>query len=388
MPPELTLQRVSTEEQHAAGEAVDTPLYLENEARIESTLSQCAASHTVGLDTEFVRERTFHARPGLVQVSDGERIGLLDAVAVPESPALGALLADTGVTKVLHSVGEDLEILHAVGGQWPEPLFDTQVAAALLGQPLQLRYEHLVASALGVELEGGKARNDWCHRPLAPALLRYAAEDVIWLPRLKEHLEAELERAGRLAWHREDCARMVERARQGESAPPLGRVKGAGRLSTPQLAFLDALAGWREAMAQERDLPRRFVISDESLIDLAVAASERRFAEAISSLPAGQRKRYAPSLEECVASVDAAGFERPDWIDPLSQAQREQLKKAQQGVRQVAEELDVEPALIASKKELTRLLRGECPDWLAGWRGEVLEGRLKDASVSISALRG
>jgi ribonuclease D len=388
MPPELPLQPVSEAEGRSASAAVDAPRYLDNEPEVKATLAHCAASHTVGLDTEFVRERTFHARPGLVQISDGRIIGLIDAVTVPDSPSLGDLLADRGIVKVLHSVGEDLEILRAVGGQWPEPLFDTQVAAAFLGQPLQLRYEHLVASALGVELDGGKARNDWCRRPLAPALLRYAAEDVIWLPRLKDHLEAALERTGRLAWHREDCARMVHRARAGEGPPPLSRVKGAGRLDTPQLAFLENLAEWREAMAQERDLPRRFVISDESLIDLAIAASEHRLASAVSALPSGQRKRYATTLEARMASVDADRFERPDWIDPLSQEQREQLKKAQQAVRRVAEELEIEPALLASKKELTRLLRGECPDWLSGWRGEVLEGRLGEASVSISALRG
>ena len=180
---------------------------------------------------------------------------------------------------------------------------------------------------------------------------------------------------------------MVDRARTVEGPPPLSRVKGAGRLGTPQLAFLDRLAQWREAMAEERDLPRRFVISDESLIDLAVAAGEHRFSRAVSALPAGQRKRYSTALEALVGSVDPQTFDRPDWIDPLSQEQREQLKKAQQAVRQVAEELEVEPALIASKKELTRLLRGECPDWLEGWRGDVLAGRLQDASVSISALR-
>lgn len=382
---ELPREPVGEEHRHAARHAVESAHYLRNEEAVRSMGATCDASHAVGLDTEFVRERTFHARPGLIQISDGREVWLLDAVEVPRSDALGELLADPATTKVLHSVGEDLEILEAVGGRWPAPLFDTQVAAALLGQPLQLRYEHLVKAVLGVDLEGGKARNDWCRRPLSPALLQYAAEDVIWLPLLKERLEALLERAGRLHWHREDCARIVERARAGDVTPPLSRVKGAGRLDTPAVARLDALAGWRDEVARERDLPRRFVMSDESLVDLARAGERNGVERVLGQLPGGQRKRYGPAIAELLERTSVAGFERPDWLDPLTPEQRDRLREAQQSVRTLAEELGIEPAVIASKKELTRLIRGERPEWLDGWRGDVLAGRLEGASVSISA---
>lgn len=385
MPPELACEPVANDRRRAAQYAVEHAAYLDSEAAIEEALSSCAAAHTIGLDTEFVRERTFHARPGLVQISDGQSIWLLDVVAVPRSRALGRLLEGAGTAKVLHSVGEDLEILQAVGGSWPAPLFDTQVAAAMLGMPLQLRYEHLVKAALDVELEGGKARNDWCRRPLAAELLHYAAEDVIWLPRLKERLEELLERAGRLEWHREDCARIVARAMAGDDTPPLSRVKGAGRLGTSDVARLDALAGWREAVARQKDLPRRFVLTDETLVDLAQAAGAGRLRHAMDKIPSGQRKRFAADLEELLGKVDTDAYQRPEWFDALSVEQRERVRAAQDAVKSIAEELQIEPAIIASKRELTRLIRGERPDWLDGWRGQVLAGRLEAASVSISA---
>lgn len=385
MPNELPCRAVADDDIHAAQEAIENANILDSEDAIEKAVSDCRASHTIGLDTEFVRERTFHARPGLVQVSEGHGVWLLDAVAIPESKALGTLLADSDIVKVLHSVGEDLEILHAVGGCWPEPLFDTQVAAALLGLPLQLRYEHLVKEALDVDLVGGKARNDWCRRPLPEEWLHYAAEDVIWLPRLKERLEELLEDAGRLEWHREDCARIVDAARAGDTTPPLSRVKGAGRMETTDLARLDALAQWREAVARQRDLPRRFVIGDDTLIELARAAGQDRLGEAIGRLPGGQRKRFGTTIETMLNEVRPEDFERPDWLNPLTPDQREQLREAQKTVRTIADELEIEPAVIASKKELTRLIRGEHPEWLDGWRGRILDGRLESTSVSISA---
>lgn len=385
MPKELPCQAVGDKDVRAAQQAVENASTLDSESAIEKAVSNCKASHTIGLDTEFVRERTFYARPGLIQVSDGQKVWLFDVVAVPESSALGALLADSSIVKVLHSVGEDLEILQAVGGSWPTPLFDTQIAAALLGMPLQLRYEHLVKAVLDVDLVGGKARNDWCRRPLPEEWLHYAAEDVIWLPRLKERLEELLESAGRLDWHREDCARIVDAARTGDVTPPLSRVKGAGRMETPDLARLDALAHWRETVAQQKDLPRRFVIGDDTLIELARAAGQDRLGEAISRLPGGQRKRFGSTIEALLKEVRPDDFQRPEWLDALTPEQRDRLREAQKTVRAIAEELEIEPAVIASKRELTRLIRGERPDWLNGWRGRILDGRLDGASVSISA---
>jgi len=384
MPAELSCDPVTGDQQTAADHAVEHASYLDTATEIEKAISECGAHHIIGLDTEFVRERTFYARPGLIQISDGRRVWLLDAVAVPRSEALGQLLADSGTVKVLHSVGEDLEVLHAVGERWPTPLFDTQVAAALLGMPLQLRYEHLVNAVLGVELDGGKARNDWCKRPLRPELLHYAAEDVIWLPRLKEHLEDLLGRANRLEWHREDCARIVRQAQTADTTDPLSRVKGTGRLDTADVARLDALARWREDVARHKDLPRRFVMADETLVALAQAAGNQSPGDVADELPDRQRKRFAAAIEETLSAVDPATFRRPEWLDPITPQQREQLKEAQKVVRAIAEELEVEPAVIASKRELTRLIRGETPHWLSGWRGQVLAGRLEPASVSIS----
>lgn len=383
MHPGLPRHNLPAEQVEQARSAARNPEWIGSRDAAERAANRWRCDAVLGIDTEFVRERTFHARPGLVQISNGEQAWLLDVVALPHFPELGEMLADRTVCKVLHSVGEDLDVLQAVGGALPRPLFDTQIAAAMLGMPLQSRYENLVEAAFGVELVGGKARNDWCRRPLADSLLAYAAEDVAWLPALKERLENRLEHAGRLAWHREDCERIVAGA--GNQPPALSRVKGAGRLDDQALACLQALSEWREDTADRRDLPRRFVLGDDELINLATAAAKNRLDTALGELSPRHRKRYGEAIERSLTSADSERFERPAWLDTLTPEQRERVKAAQQAVGTIAEELGIEPAVIASKKELTRLVRGERPDWLDGWRGNLLAGRLEAASVSIVA---
>ena len=330
----------------------------------------------MGLDTEFVRERTFYPRPGLIQISEGRRVWLLDPVAQPKMEALAELLADVRTAKILHSVGEDMEVFRILTGTVPDPLFDTQIGAAMLGYPLQCRYEQLVGETLGVELAGGKARSNWCKRPLSRDLLTYAAQDVIWLPRLHALLAERLEQTGRLGWLEEDCARLVETARSESNAPALGRVKGAGRLPDTALAMLESLAEWRDQVARKRDLPRSFVIRDEHLLRLAETAISGKLDAALGALPDPVRRRYRDQLAQLMEQGGRSDFSRPAELNQLTADQRDWIRSAQQIVGQIAEELGVEPALIASKRELTRLARGERPEWLNGWRGPLLQGRL------------
>lgn len=320
----------------------------------------------LGLDTEFVRERTYYPRPGLVQVSDGERVWLVDALADLPWPALAETLSHPDTTKVLHSVGEDLEVLKLLTQGQPQPLFDTQIAAAMLGRPLQLRYEHLVEEIFGAALPGGKARSDWCQRPLADDLLQYAAADVIWLPRLAEHLAGQLQACGRLSWLEEDCDRLL-RSAQAASIHPVVRVKGAAGLDDEALAMAARLAAWRDEVAQARDLPRSFVVRDEQLLALA-----KEGPSALSGLPMPAQRRHGAALRALLDSGPEPDFTRPVELVALTPEDRAAIKALQDKVTKTATELGVEPAVLASKKQLTRVVRGERPDWLDGWRGEIL----------------
>ena len=362
--------------QQRAELAIGNARFIKPEQDLEVLASEWQSVPVVGLDTEFVRERTFFARPGLIQIYGGRAIYLIDPVGRHDHAPLAQLMADSETTKVFHSVGEDLEIMQQVCGQLPSPLFDTQIGAAMLGFPLQCRYETLVEACFGAELPGGQARSDWCKRPLAESLLEYAAADVAWLLELERELRAALGKAGRLSWLEEDCRRLIERARSGDERPPLLRVKGAGRLSETALGWLDKLARWRDHQARDRDLPRSFVIRDEIMIEMAEQLARGKTRHALNALPDRQR-RLAASLETLFNDPPEA-IERPVELQRLEPAQREAIKRAQDEVRKIADQLGIDPALLASKRELTRLTQGERPDWLEGWRGELI-GHLADA---------
>jgi len=328
----------------------------------------------LGVDTEFVRERTYFPRPGLLQFSDGKQAWLVDPVALAGQRCLQSLVSEImtsdGITKILHSTGEDLEILDLIGQAQPNPLFDTQRAAALLGWPLQIRYELLANELLGAEFPGGLGRNDWCRRPLPNAWLEYAANDVIALPDMHDALSERLLRLERLAWLIEDCRRIVERS--NDAIDPLVRIKGAARLSDLELERLDRLSQWRETQARRRDLPRGFVAADPVLLELARMESPDE--KALNRLATGRQRLGKQDRAAIVEVLQQAprDFSRPPELAPLTREQSARIKALQVRVRGVADELGIEPAVLASRRDLTRRVQGlPCP-WLDGWRGELL----------------
>lgn len=357
--------------QHAVAQAhwIDCP------DRYAALASEMTLTGWLGIDTEFVRERTFYPNPGLVQLSDGQAVWLVDVVTLSDHAPLEALLSQTSTHQVLHSVGEDLEIFQLLTGQCPKRLFDTQLAAAMLGFGLQTRYEHLIELVFGDTLPGGQARSNWCQRPLSASLLSYAAQDVIYLPALAEVLAEALDKHDRLSWLNEDCQRLVAQKANPPNADPLLRVKGVGRLPRQAMAYVAELAQWREEQAKARNLPRSFVLKDDVLCGLGMMAHTTGIDAAIDAhrKPLG---RWLTPCADALAKANVSGFEVPAALLGLSADQRQTLKQWQGKIATLGQSLNVEPALIASKRELTRLLMGEKPDWMGGWRGALVEQAL------------
>ena len=227
----------------------------------------------LALDTEFMRERTYYPQLCLIQIATDADCVLVDPLNGLDLTELLELLAEPGRVKVVHAARQDLEVLYLAGGHVPLPVFDTQIAAALVGLAPQIGYAELVARQLGHSIDKGQTRTDWSRRPLTPEQLAYAADDVHHLLELHKSLVAELQKRGRQHWLDEDASAFAdETLYRTEPADAWRRLKGIGRLKPTERAIARAVARWREERAIASDKPRGWILPDETLLGIAVAA--------------------------------------------------------------------------------------------------------------------
>ncbi|HJR44503.1 MAG TPA: ribonuclease D [Actinomycetota bacterium] len=237
---------------------------------LQHALDAARSAGTMALDTEFMREKTYRARLCLVQVAALDHIFLLDPLSDLDLAGLADLLADPTVEILVHAGKQDLEIFYEAFGCVPRNVFDVQLAAAFAGFGASLPYGRLVESVLGLPLEKGESYTDWCQRPLTDAQLRYAADDVRYLPGVAQRLKGKLQELDRLTWLEEELRDLEDPEAYGIDPERVWRkVTGRGALRGHQTAVLRELALWREEAAARRDLPRGWILKDPTLIELA-----------------------------------------------------------------------------------------------------------------------
>ncbi len=343
-------------------------------AGAETLVRRWRGVERLAVDTEFVRERTFSAQLCLVQLSDGDHIACVDVLALAGLGPVAGLLTDPAILKVFHSARQDLEILYEQLGQVPGPVWDTQVAAALTGHPDQVGYGALVEAELGIQLAKGHARTDWSRRPLSDAQLRYAADDVRHLLAVSDRLASRLDASGRADWARTESQALLDESLYAfDSAGAWRRIKGARQLEGEVLSRLVALAAWREEEARRTNRPRRWILADQGLLDLArEAPSDPEAVARLDSVPPAVARRHGRTLVETMA--DAAGSPPPEQDGPgrLEPAQEKLVKVLMKQLRQTAETKNISASLIAARREVERLVAGDRDlALLSGWRREV-----------------
>ena len=368
---------INHEEINVALAAADQPIMVETAAQLDRATESWLECPVIGIDTEFVRERTWRADIGLVQISDGKHVWLVDPLKTGSLHSLSTLLEDQSVIKVLHAPSEDLSVLLYTTGAGPEPLFDTQIACAMLGQPLQLGYHTTVEWLLNLTIDKGETRSNWCKRPLRPAQLHYAALDVCLLPTMHRQLSTRLEALGRDSWLEEDSARLVRKAREpDEPEQSWKRINGHGRLNGSSLAILQSLATWRDNEAERRNLARGFVIKDAAL--LTIAKQQPTNVNALSELDIWHPnavRRFGETLTSLIDKILQEGLVATH-LETLTSAHKSLMADMRKLVLQSATELSVDPALLASRRELEHLILLPENELLSerflGWRKEII----------------
>lgn len=366
-------------------------LYISDQEGLEAFVCRAKSSSVLAIDTEFLRERTYYAKLCLMQMATDDEVVIVDPFAVDDLKALVPLLEDAGVVKLFHAGGQDLEIIYRETGVLPKPIFDTQVAAALLGHTMQVGYAALAHSLCGVSLKKTDSFTDWSRRPLSDSQLEYAADDVIYLPEMYRTMRDRLETKGRLSWLVNDFAELSEPARYEED-PRLRyrRLKRGSSLSRKQLSAAREAAAWREVEARKRDVPRKWVLTDEQIVEAC-----KREARTIDELfmVRGLRERLTTRDARALIACMKKGMDLPceKWPEPDRSSKSEpnvdaQLDLMMALVRLRARENDIAMQALASHSDLAMVARGytEGVDVLRGWRRamvgeellELLAGRI------------
>lgn len=352
-------------------------IWLNEAGQLSRYSSQWSEATALALDTEFIRERTFWPKLALAQIGVPGTILLADTLAPGMCEALASLLSNRSQLKLMHSASEDVVALHHACGVVPGPLFDTQIAAALIGLGPGLSYQALIRELIGVEVDKGETRSDWMRRPLSPAQLAYASDDVRYLHEAHRMLADRLSQLGREHWMAQDCQRMLSRE-PGELDPwPHLALRASQSLDADAQARLCAVLRWRDAYAISVDKPRSWILANDLAVELArrPPANPNALGTLLNERPNAPRK-----LRDAIwAAIDGP---IPDTATlPLAEMQtnafKQQLKRMQEAVTTVAEKLTIAPTVLASRRHLENLLAlGEWPDALAGWRRELLETEL------------
>ena len=367
---------------------------VETTRALEELCQHMAEQPAVGLDTEFVRSRTFFPTLGLIQAAVNGTAYLIDPLAVDSLEPFKVILADRGVAKVFHSCGEDLEVLYYLCGFVPGPVFDTQIAASLVGFGMQPSLQYLAQELLDVQLGKGETRSNWIKRPLTTAQVDYAARDVLCLPGLHRHLKTELESRERVDWAAEEFGRLEDVTRF-ELNPDRAylRFSSLWQYTSRQLAALQGVCALREREAMQRDLPRGFVLSDK-VVRAIVLADPRSLKElaGIEGLKPGQIRRNGKALLAILDMVrDLPQEQLPNApIRPKhSRRAARGLECLRKSIEQLAGDQDVPPEMLGRKKALRdvvrRYLEGQStllPPEMRGWRGRLTEATLRETLES------
>ena len=355
-----------------------------------NTINSC---DWLALDTEFIRERTYYPQLCLVQIAAHDTAGTLhlaciDPLAIDDISPLLDLLNNPNIIKVLHAAHQDLEIFNYLSGQVPQPIFDTQPAASVLGYGDSMGYARLMQEVLNVDLDKSQSRTDWAKRPLKHAQLEYAIDDVRYLAQAYPIMRDKLVSLGRLHWLDNDFARFTNPNLYATNPTTRWKkVKGLQVLKRSQLAILRELAAWREERAELKNLPRRWVMKDEILIDLA---------------------RQQPDSLQAIADMRGINSERPKsyhqvWLDCIKKGQslpenewpeinrRKKVSARQDEIIDVllaalnirAHELGITPAVICTRKNISDMVQEKRATLSDDWRGalvnelfvDILEGK-------------
>lgn len=359
-------------------------MYISTYEELSAFCERAARFNAIAVDTEFLRERTYHPRLCLVQVATPDECVVIDVIAIDNLAPLAILMRDEGTVKVFHACSQDMEVLNYTLGALPAPIFDTQIAVAFLGERMQTSYNGMVHAFCGVTLPKSESLTDWSRRPLTPEQIEYALDDVRYLIKAYDVIMERLDESGRASWVLDEIRPLTDRSHYVvDRRVAFKRVKRVNSLTRRQLAVARELAAWREARAEYSNIPRKWLMSDEVLIALSKrpphdAASLRRVrgTEQLSDADVAGALSVIARGESCPA--DKYPFIARTH-KPASPELESVIDLMYALIRLVGERSGVATAMIASRDDLVDYVdRPQDSPLREGWRFELVGTLIDD----------
>ena len=375
--------------------------YVDDSEKLQKLCESIKNAPILIIDTEFVREKTYRAKLCLIQIATDDIVACVDPIALNDISPLMDIIFDKTKLKVLHAARQDYEIFYDLNNKLPQPLFDSQLAASLLGYGDQVGYGALVNKVLGVQLDKAHTRTDWSKRPLSKDQIHYASDDVYYLRQLYPFLKNKLIQQVREDWLNEEFEALCQPElyiTHPEDA--WNRVKGINRLRPRQFAAAKNIAKWREEMAIKKDRPRRWILADDILLAAAqLLPKNNSQLESIVNIKKATVENSGTNIIACVKSaLELNEADLPTVAKPkrLTADQEIIADLLLTQLKIIANEQNISPANIANRKMIEKVIAGETDiPLLKGWRYQLagkkiqalLSGefclQVKDSKVSI-----
>jgi ribonuclease D len=366
--------------------------YIDSNAQLAEFCGKINNAGYCAIDTEFVREKTYYAVLALIQVASEKHMACIDPLTIDNFDPFIALIQNRELIKVFHSPSQDLEILFQRFSCMPQPVFDTQLAAAVLGYDHQIGYADLVNQITGIKLEKKHTRANWSRRPLAEDEINYAMDDVRYLLPVYQTLKTELEDKKRYAWIEKDLVTMTSVSTyQIETADLWRRLKGVQKLRGVELQIARHLCQWREQMAQQINLPRRWVVKDDLIIEIArLKPSKVIDLDSIRDV----NEKFIEKHGDRILAIVAAAQNTPTSKWPQHDV-KQSLSTPQQALgdclmalcRIIAEDNQIAVATLATRKDIDSLITDRKNSRLSqGWRFSLAGEKLLNFLHGQSAL--
>ena len=373
-------------------------MYLTTDQGLVDFCGQLNSSPVLAIDTEFVRERTYYHKLGLIQVSDGTHCAAIDPIHISNLEPFLNLVRNQNTVKVFHAARQDLEILHRLCDGVIQPVFDTQIAASVVGWGSQISFAKIVNKVLGKNIDKSETYTDWCRRPLSERQIEYALDDVRLLFPVYENLKKVLKRLNREEWLQGEFIPLEDP--DNFKAPNLEklymRIKNIRTLAPKNFAAICELAQWREKEAQVRDCLAKNIVRDESLLELARKTPID--SEGLSRIRGLHKNEITRSKKNILAAIQR-GLNLP--LDQIPKLPEFEIYKAPPGIEEMlsalvqirAEKLKIEPSVLADRKKINDFVK--CFDQklslenhplFCGWRKQAIGDQLYLALTGEMAL--